>query len=95
VSLTDAARGHIVGKHPAMPGREADVRAAIESPDFVNADARYPRRENHYRRAGVGAPYLKGVVKYRPVPPQGTWIGEVVTAYPTRVVPPKEQHLWP
>jgi hypothetical protein len=28
-----------------------------------------------------GQGFLKVVVQYRPVPPQGTWAGEVITAY--------------
>jgi hypothetical protein len=42
---------------------------------------RYYHREIHYRRVASGQGFLKVVVQYRPVPPQGTWAGEVITAY--------------
>ena len=95
VVLTEERRRHILRKHPAMAGRLGEVRAAIAGPDFVNRDAAYPRRENHYRRTPSGRAWIKVVVNYRPVPPQGTWAGEVITAYRTEQVDPKEAPLWP
>ena len=95
VVVTEADWQHIVAQRaPAVPSL-GDIRAAVETPDVVNADARYPRRENHCRRAGAAGSYLKVVVAYRPVPPQGTWAGRVVTAYHTGTFPQKEQNLWP
>ena len=38
---------------------------------------------------------MKVVVNYRPVPPQGTWEGEVITAYHARRPKSKEAQLWP
>jgi len=64
-----------------MADRLDDVRAAIEEPDFVTRDVKYHHRENRYRRVASGQGLLKVVVQYRPVPPQGTWVGEVITAY--------------
>jgi hypothetical protein len=64
-----------------MSVRLDDIRTAIEQPDFVTRDWKYRHRENFYRRTASGRRYLKVVVNYRPVPPQGTWIGEVITSY--------------
>ena len=64
-----------------MADRLDDVRAAIEHPDFVAQDVRFHHREAHYRQLASGQGFLKVVVQYRPVPPQGTWAGEVITAY--------------
>ena len=94
VELTDTGWAHILAERGEASPSAAEVRAAVEAPDFVNADAVYAHRENHYRRFGAGGRYLKVVVQYRPVPPQGTWAGDVVTTYPTNRVKRKERRLW-
>lgn len=94
VTLTETRQAHILLKHPQVAGRLDDIRAVVETPDAVHADARYDRRENHYRWIAAGG-RIKVVVIYRPVPPQGTWAGEVVTAYPVKQVDPAEVRLWP
>ena len=72
VVLTEAAWAHIIGEPKEMAGREADVLAAVRAPGRVTRDAGYRRRENHYRRTPSGRRWLKVVVRYRPVAPQGT-----------------------
>jgi hypothetical protein len=81
VILASAGLDHILQGHDEIADRLDEVRATIEQPDFVTRDARYHHRENHYRRMASGQGLLKVVVQYRPVPPQGTWVGEVITAY--------------
>jgi hypothetical protein len=58
-----------------------EVRAAVEHSDLVVRDVGYPHREIHYRRTPSGQGWIRVVVNYRPVPPQGTWAGEIITAY--------------
>jgi hypothetical protein len=95
VTLTTEGWAHILRKRAMLAGRLDEVRAAVEAPDFVNADAQSPRRVNHYRRTPSGRAWIKVVINYRPMPPQGTWAGEVVTAYRTGKVHAKEAPLWP
>jgi len=95
VALTEDGWLHIVERHDDLAGREDDVRAAVERPDLVRRDAVYVRRENHYRRFRPEDPWLKVVVNYRPRPEPTGWAGEVVTAYETTQLPPKEEPLWP
>ena len=97
VVLTEARWAHILREHNELAGRRAEIRATVELPEFVSADADNAHRENHYRRLGPNEPFLKVVVHYRPVPPQGTWEGEVITAHQvgTRRVKRREQQLWP
>ena len=81
VELTETRWAHILEEHETqMTGREADVRAAVEQPDFVTVDDGNPRRECHYRGQGPDRPKLKVVVGYEPVPPPGNWAGRVITA---------------
>src|SRR6188472_1528268 len=80
VVLTSAGLDHILERHDEIADRLDEIRMSIEQPDFVTRDARSHHRENHYRRVASGQGLLK-VVQYRPVPPQGTWVGEVITAY--------------
>lgn len=54
VSLTDAGWNHIVVERKGNAPSPAEIRAAVEAPDFVNADADHDHRENHYRRLGTG-----------------------------------------
>lgn len=96
VVLTSARLAHIMERHREIAGRVDEIQSTVEFPDLVTRDATYAHRENHYRRATHFAPYLKVVVvHYRPVPPQGTWTGEVITALPARVIHPQEHQLWP
>jgi hypothetical protein len=95
VVLSSSRLDHIVSRHPELAGRLDEIRAAIQSPGVVTQDDGYPHRENLYASSGAGRAMLKVVVHYRPVPPQGTWAGEVITAHPTRRVDPKEARRWP
>jgi hypothetical protein len=95
VVLTEDDWRHVVLEHPPMVGREEDVRAAVEQAEMINRDRRRAHRECHYRRPGPDRARLKVVIHYSPVPPQGTWAGRVITAYPVEVIPAKEQQLWP
>jgi len=81
IVLTSARLDHILEEHDEIADRLDEVRMTIEQPDFVTRDARYHHREIHYRRVASGQGLLKVVVQYRPVPPQGAWVGEVITAY--------------
>jgi hypothetical protein len=95
VVLNEVRLAHILDEHPELTNRLVDVRAAVEAPDFVNRDVRHAHRENHYRRRDSDTSWLKVVVHYRPISPQGTWAGEVITAYPNDLVDKKETRLWP
>jgi hypothetical protein len=78
-----------------MAGLLGDVRTAREHPPFIARDAIYSRRENCYLRTTYEPGWIKVVVNYRPLPPQGIWIGEIITAYPIRRPEPQETPLWP
>ena len=97
VALTDAGWNHIVAERQGAPPTPDEIREAGESPDGVTADATFPRRENFYRsrQTGRGGRFLKVVVRFQPVPPDGTWAGEVITAHPARRIKPGEDQLWP
>jgi hypothetical protein len=81
VIFTPKSREHILRRHDDIAARLDEIRGAIARPDLVTRDIKYRHRENHYRRTPSGLGWFKVVVQYRPVPPQGTWIGEVITAY--------------
>lgn len=96
VELTDHGWGHIMERHADdLAGHEAEVRLTGAAPDRINIDADHARREIYYRAFGTGRRMLRVVVNYRPVPPQGTWVGDVVTAHPTFRHKRGEQHRWP
>lgn len=95
VAFTQSAHDHILDEHDDMADKLDDVRIAIERPDLVTRDVRYGRRENHYWRIPTTGRWIKVVINYRPVPPQGTWEGEVITAYRVPRPNPKEAKLWP
>jgi hypothetical protein len=95
VVFTTARQDHILDEHDDMAELMDDVRVAIEQPDLVTRDARYARRENHYRRIPSTGGWIKVVVNYRPVPPQGTWEGEIITAYHVPRPVAKEAKQWP
>lgn len=86
---------HIPDEHDHMAGLATEVRDIVEAPDLVTADAAYPNRECCYRRPAPRRIFLKVVVRYLQVPPQGTWAGEVRTAYPTKRISRREPTLWP
>lgn len=95
VFLTREGRSHIVMRHAVMADRLNEVRTAIEHPDRITRDIVRRHRENHYLRTTSEPGWIKVVVQYRPVPPQGTWEGDIITAYPVRRPKPKEERLWP
>jgi hypothetical protein len=95
VTFTKQGRDHILDRHSDLVARLDELRSIVERPDFVTRDRRFPSRENHYRRERSGSGWIKVVVHYRPVPPQGTWAGEVITAYVLKRRKSKEVQLWP
>lgn len=95
VALTEATATHILERRPAMVGRWDEVKRTVEDPEFVRRDRRISAREVFYRRTAPGRARLRVVVHCRPVPPQGTWRGEVVTAHPAERTAANEEPLWP
>lgn len=95
VALTEAGVAHMLVKHPEMLPRLDEIRAAVEDPTFSTRPAGYPHRECLYRNLPATRLRTKVVVNYRPVPPQGTWAGEVITAHRTARVGPEEDQIWP
>jgi hypothetical protein len=71
VNVTSEGRNHILDEHDHMANRLETIRPAIEQPSYVTQDADYLHRENSYRRTPSGRRFIKVVVEYRPVPPQG------------------------
>jgi len=76
-----------------MAGRQDEIRATVEAAEAVTRDRRYGNGELHYRR--FGGSLLRVVVRYLPVPPNDTFVGEVVTAHVAPKPPPKEVPIWP
>jgi hypothetical protein len=95
VIFSSEGRDHILERHENMADRLDEVLPTIEQPDYVTQDADYPHRENHYRWTPSGRRFIKVVVEYRPISPQGTWEGEVITAHISRNLKRKEAMLWP
>ncbi len=95
VFLTDARLDHILAEHDELADSLDEISTTVERPDLVRRDRRYAHRENHYRRPSPDQLWMKVVVHYRPVPPQGTWEGEIITAYSVEDPEPKEAPLWP
>jgi hypothetical protein len=93
VVLTSTGLDHILRRHDDMRSLLEEVRSIIEQPELVTRDLEYRHRENHYGRSSFDQPWIKVVVQYRPIPPQGTWAGEVITAYPVKRRDPKEEPL--
>jgi hypothetical protein len=93
VVLTSARLDHILRRHDDMSSRLDEVRTTIEQPDLVTRDVEYRHRENHYGRSLFDQPWIKVAVQHRPIPPQGTWAGDIITAYPVRRRDPKEELL--
>jgi hypothetical protein len=95
VVLTPAGRDHIRVRHPDFANRIGEINAVVEHPDFVNRDRIHTHRECFYQREGSNSGYIKTVVHYRPVAPQGTWEGEIITAYHVEEAEVEETKLWP
>lgn len=95
VVLTEIRREHIVSEHSDLVRQMAEVRHTIEQPEQVRRDRTYAHRENSYKRKPSGKRWMKVVVHYRPVPPQGTWVGEVITAFSVEEPEPQEVLKWP
>ncbi len=86
---------HIVGDRKGEIPTAAEVRVAVEDPDRVTRDVDFSQRECFYRTWLPGRLMLMVVVHYRPVPPQGTWLGSVITAYSVGLVKRQEVQRWP
>jgi hypothetical protein len=95
VVLKPAGLDHVRLRHQEFARRLEEARSVIERPDFVTRDRHRAHRECFYRQELSGKGLIKVVVHYRPIPPQGTWIGEVITAYHTDHRAPKEVRIWP
>ena len=91
--FTEASRDHILQRRRDLATHLSDIRAAISRPAVVTRDLKYTRRECHYAYTSSPPGMIKVVVQYRPVPPQGRWVGEVVTAYPLGEPDPREEVL--
>lgn len=88
VTLTDEGLAHILSRRSRLASRIGEMRDAVERADHVARDVDHPHRDIHYHRRSSDRPWLRVVVHYRPVPPQGTWVGRVITAhYFSRSVP--------
>ena len=95
VYLSRVKLAHIRSRHKEFADRLVDIRSTIEKPDFVARHRLREHRECFYREEAPGKELIKVIVHYRPIPPQGTWIGEVTTAFPVGLYRPKEVKLWP
>ena len=95
VVFTLERRAHVLQRHGDMADRLDEIRATVEQPDFVTRDRGYPRREVYYRYTPSGQGFIRVVVNYRAVPPQGTWVGAVITAFRVEGRQPEEVQLWP
>jgi hypothetical protein len=90
VSLSAERLAHIL-EHPEMLGLEAEIRAAIATPELVRrsiSDSEARLFYKFYRRTVIGGKFLCVVVKYRE---ESAFI---VTAYLTDQPKPGED-LWP
>jgi hypothetical protein len=95
VYLSRAKLIHIRARHDEFADRLDDIRSTVERPDFVTRDRLRDHRECFYREETPGEGLIKVVVHYRPIPPQGTWTGEIITAFPVGLYRFKEVKLWP
>jgi len=95
VILSPAGLDHIRVRHGDLANRMDEIRAVVEHPEFVTRDRQRARRECFYSRELSGPLFIKAVVQYRPVPPQGNWEGEIISAYPVDEPKPEEARLWP
>ncbi len=95
VRLTEEGWDHIVSDRRGATPTPDDVRGAVEAPTRVTADADFAQRECSYQSLGAGRRTLKVVVHFRPVPPQGTWVGVVVTAFYVTSDKRREVQRWP
>ena len=95
VALTEENLRHIRERRPRMVDRLDEVKLTIEQSEFVRRDVAIASREVFYARSTVGRARMRVIVPYRPVPPQGTWRGEVITAHPNQRPRLTEDPLWP
>ncbi len=95
IVLNEERRDHILTRHPALAARLDEIRTTVEQPDFITRDRRFGHRENVYRRTTSAPGWIKVVVHFRPIPPQGAWSGEVITAYYVDRRNAAEVTLWP
>ncbi len=95
VVLSDAGWQHIYRRHGDTVEDPEMVKAVIQGAERIVADAVYPHRSIHVAALGNPSLPMRVVVHYRPEPPDGTWIGDVVTAFRGR--PPKDggRTQWP
>jgi hypothetical protein len=91
VFFSPAGRNHILRKHDDMASRLSSVRTTIEQATAITRDLKYRRRENHYWQTAPGKTWINVVVQYRPVPPQGTCEGEIITAHRVKEPDPQEE----
>jgi hypothetical protein len=91
--FTEASRDHILQRRRDLATNLSEIREAISRPAVVTRDLKYARRECHYGFTSSPPGMIKVVDQYRPVPPQGRWVGEVVTAYRLREPDPREEVL--
>lgn len=95
VILTQVGLDHIRVRRGEFAIRMGEVRDVVEHHGIVTRDRQHAHRECFYRREPSRSGFIKVVVHYRPVPPQGTWEGKVITAYHDESPDPKEARLWP
>jgi hypothetical protein len=93
--LDVGGRDHILRRHADIADRLDEVRTVVAQADFITQDSDYARREIHYRRTRSGQGWMRVVVNYRPIPPQGTWSGEVITAFRVNQRDVQKVQLWP
>ena len=88
---------HLRARHPEVAYVPDAVRRTIEAPDISVSDFDNPNGLNYYRFGALSAPYerlfLKVVVSYREV--GSTFVGDVITAYPTGRIARGEVQQWP
>lgn len=98
VLYEDTWYDHILVDHPRMANRVDALEQTITRPDRITRDRFIPERECYYRTGILPPPdkryYLKVVIEFVGVGPDGIERGIVVTAYPSPHIAPDEAHLW-
>ena len=99
IVLTDECwNGHILPDRAILRGLESRLEVVLTDPYRVRRDATNPSRECFYRhRTLPGMPrlFLKVVVEFRPIGPNGVLDGSDITAFPTNHFKTGEQQIWP
>lgn len=95
VVLTASGWSHIRDRHGDTIDSAGMVGVAIEQADEIVRDAGYLHREIHMAELGKPELPVRVVVHFRPVPPDGTWVGEVVTAFRGRPLKAGGNRQWP